>query len=201
MTFTIQRYPMHMIDVLEVANGCRATVRPALPQDAEKLHAFFRALSDEARYFRFMTKLRELPEALAERFAGVDYSSHMALLAEHFTSDRGTIVGEARYIANEGDPSTCEFAIAVADDWQGLGLARTLLERLVRHATASGIRLMAADAISANEAMIKLARRIGFFVEPNPKDGRLWRLTKDLPAADHARSNSGRSLARRALVA
>jgi acetyltransferase len=180
MRHTITRYPVHMIDVVEVADGRHATVRPVLPQDATLLRAFFGALSKEARYFRFMGALRELPEALAERFSCVDYSSHMALLAEHFTGDRGTIIGEARYVVDEGDPDSCEFAIAVADDWQRLGLARTLLGRLISHATAAGICRMAADTMSANRAMIALAARIGFSVGSNPKDRRLLCLDKHL---------------------
>jgi len=167
MTFTIQLYPVQLIDVIRLADGRSITLRPSLPQDAEQLRAFFRTLSDKARYFRFMTTLRELPEALAKRFAGVDYRSHMALLAEHFDGDRGTIIGETRYIENQDDPGTCEFAIAVADDWQGLGLARTLLDRLVSHAAASSIRQMVADTMCANKAMIELARKAGFSIEPH----------------------------------
>jgi acetyltransferase len=141
MTFTIQHYPVYLIDVVEVATGRRATVRPVLPQDAEPLRAFFGALSEEACYFRFMTKLRELPKELAERFACVDYCSRMALVAEHFIDNCGTIVGEARYVANEVNPNTCEFSIAVADDWQRLGLGQMLLGRLLSHATAAAKRL------------------------------------------------------------
>jgi hypothetical protein len=49
MTFTIRRYPVHRIDVFEVANGRpRVTVRPLLPLDAEPLAVIFRALSEKA---------------------------------------------------------------------------------------------------------------------------------------------------------
>jgi len=190
MTFTIQHYPVYLIDVVEVATGRRATVRPVLPQDAEPLRAFFGALSEEARYFRFMTKLRELPKELAERFACVDYCSHMALVAEHFIDDCGTIVGEARYVANEVNPNTCEFSIAVADDWRRLGLGRMLLGRLLSHATAAAKRWMAADAISTNKAMIEFAKQAGFSAGLSPKDGCLRRLTKDLarPLAPHTQA-------------
>jgi len=35
MTYTIARYPVHLIDVVTVANGGRVTIRPSLPQDLE----------------------------------------------------------------------------------------------------------------------------------------------------------------------
>ena len=81
MTYTIPRYPVHLIDVVEVADGSRLTIRPTLPQDVELQQEFFRGLSAEGRYCRFMTRLNELPDALIERFASIDYHSHLALLA------------------------------------------------------------------------------------------------------------------------
>ena len=108
-----------------------------------------------------MTRLNELPETLAERFAVIDYRSHLALLAEVFEGGRETMIGEARYVVDARDPETCEFAIAVADDWQASGIARALLDRLERQAAASGIRRMVADTLLANTAMIGLATRSG----------------------------------------
>ena len=159
MTYTIPRYPVHLIDVVRVADGSRVTIRPTLPQDAELQREFFRRLSAESRYCRFMTRLNELPEALVERFASIDYRSHLALLAEVFEDGRETMIGEARYVVDARDPETCEFAIAVADDWQAHGIARTLLDRLERQAAASGIRRMVADTLITNRAMIQLAAR------------------------------------------
>ena len=62
MTYTIPRYPVHLIDVVQVGDGSRVTIRPSLPQDVELQRAFFRTLSAESRYCRFMTQLNELPD-------------------------------------------------------------------------------------------------------------------------------------------
>ena len=84
VTYTIARYPVHLIDVVHLADGSRVTIRPTLPQDVELQRTFFRSLSAESRYCRFMTRLNELPETLAERFTSIDYRAHVALLAEVF---------------------------------------------------------------------------------------------------------------------
>ena len=42
VTYTIPRYPVHLIDVVQVADGSRVTIRPTLPQDAELQREFFR---------------------------------------------------------------------------------------------------------------------------------------------------------------
>ena len=90
------------------------------------------------------------------------------------------MIGEARYVVDARDPATCEFAIAVADDWQARGIARSLLERLERQAAASGIRRMVADTLITNRAMIQLAARTGYVVQASRKDASVARLEKHL---------------------
>lgn len=110
MTSSIPRYPAHLIDVIRVA-GRRVTLRPALPQDTDLQRTFFAGLSDEARYFRFMTRLPGLTATLAERFSDIDHERHVAILAGTCTRAEETIVGEARYVVEASDPETCEFAL------------------------------------------------------------------------------------------
>jgi hypothetical protein len=86
------RYPTHLIDVVQLANGSRVVVRPALPQDCELQRVFVRTLSDDARYFRFMTRLSELSEAMAERFTSIDYRSHVALIVAIFAEAAETMM-------------------------------------------------------------------------------------------------------------
>ena len=104
MTYTIPRYPVHLLDVVRLVDGSRITIRPTLPQDLELQREFFRSLSTEGRYRRFMGSLNELPEPMAQRFISSDYRSHLALLAEVFEDGREIMIGEARYVVDEYDP-------------------------------------------------------------------------------------------------
>jgi hypothetical protein len=96
--YPLHRYPTQLIDVLQLPGGTRVVVRPALPQDEDMQRAFVRDLSYEARYYRFMTKLSDLPEAMAERFTTIDYIGHVALVAEVFTDASTAMIGERRDI-------------------------------------------------------------------------------------------------------
>jgi len=183
VTYTIARYPVHLIDIVPAANGRRVTIRPMLPQDFELQREFFHSLSPMARYARFMAAFNELPDAVAARLSKIDYSSHLALLAEIFEGRQQTMIGEARYVIEEHDPTSCEFAIAVADDWQGHGIGNALLARLEREAAASGIRRMLADTLYDNKPMRALAARNGYAVTMNHEDARLVRLEKKLRPA------------------
>jgi GNAT superfamily N-acetyltransferase len=178
--YVIHRYPVHLIDVMRAANGRRIIIRPVLPQDRELQKEFFRSLSAESRYNRFMTRLNELPEALAERFASIDYHSHLALLAEVFDGERETMIGEARYVVDAQDPQQCEFAISVADGWRRCGIASALLCRLEYQAAASGICLMVAQTLVSNGVMLGLATRTGYRVLASRYDGAQVNLEKKL---------------------
>jgi acetyltransferase len=180
MIYSIPRYPVHLIDVVRLANGHRVTIRPTLPQDAELQQDFFSSLSAESRYFRFMTRLPELPPSLTQRFSTADHQTHVALLAEVYEGDRQTMVGEARYVVDESDPRTCELAIAVNDAWQRQGIARTMLARLERAAASAGLLRILADTLLTNRAMIGLGRRAGYSITASREDAGLARLEKIL---------------------
>ena len=90
-----------------------------------------------------------------------------------FEDGRETMIGEARYVIDERDPATCEFAIA--DRLAGCGIGRALLDRLGHQVAAAGIQHMV-----ANSAMIGLATRAGYTVRANREDATLARLEKKL---------------------
>jgi acetyltransferase len=173
---------MHPIDVVHAAGGARVVIRPMLPRDSGLQRAFFRGLSAESRYRRFMSAGRDVPEALIERLARVDDVRHLALAAMVIEDGREMMIGEARYVVDNEDAATCELAIAVADDWQRRGIGRALLDRLRRQAAASGIRRMAAETLIGNRAMLSLARSAGFAVRACREDARLAILEKALRA-------------------
>ena len=174
------RHCPDLIGPIILADGRRVSVRPSLPQDIDMLRSFFRALSEQDRYFRFMTKLGELSQSMARGFADIDQLRHVAVLAFAGTGGGETMVGEARYALSTEDGGGAEFAITVAGDWQGLGLARALVARLSGHAAAAGVRRFVADTLACNAAMLGLARAAGFTVNGNGADRRLLRLVKEL---------------------
>jgi len=181
MTYQIHRYPADLIDVVYL-EGERAVIRPVLPQDQDLTAAFFGDLSPRARQQRFLSAMRSLPPGLLERLTQVDYTSHLALVAEVFRDGRERVIAEARYAVG-WDRSEAEFAIAVAEPWQGLGLARRLLETLGRRAAEAGIRRLVGETLDTNERMLKFAQRAGFSITRSLDTRGLMRLQKTLAPA------------------
>ncbi|NJO34574.1 MAG: GNAT family N-acetyltransferase [Rhodospirillales bacterium] len=128
MLYQIHRYPAELIDVVSLPDGQRVVIRPVLPQDEGLTTAFFGNLPSPARYDRFMSPMRHMPPELVKRFTNVNYTDHVALVAEVFENGRETVIAEARYVRG-ADPSVAEFAVSVADGWQGQGLATRLLRQ------------------------------------------------------------------------
>jgi GNAT superfamily N-acetyltransferase len=180
MTYQIHRYPAELIDVVRLANGERVVIRPVLPQDEDLTTAFFRNLSVPARYNRFMSSMRELPPELMRRFAQVDYAVHLALVAEVFAGGIETVIAEARYVRLPD--AQAEFAVSVAEPWQGKKLASLLLGKLVCRAASAGVRRMLGETLATNVKMISLARKAGFTITRSRDVRGLVLLEKALPA-------------------
>jgi len=163
-----QRYPSALIDRLHLADGREVVVRPVLALDAPAEQAFVRALSPHSRLRRFHFGLRELPPPLLRAMTEVDHDSHVAIVAEAFDdADEATIVADARYVRSD-DQREAEFAIAVADAWQGVGLGRVLMARLACHAERHGVRRMVGDVLPGNAPMFAIAASLGGRIETSP---------------------------------
>jgi RimJ/RimL family protein N-acetyltransferase len=182
MLYQIHRYPADLIDVVRLGAGRRLVIRPVLPQDEDLTVAFFGNLPAAARYDRFMSPMRNLPPALIKRFTNVDYSDHMALVAEVFEDGEEIVVAEARYVRLAADPAAAEFAVSVAERWQGKGLAKLLLLKLECRAAAAGIQRIVGQTLATNARMLHLARRAGFAVSPSPEARSVMLLEKVLEA-------------------
>ena len=175
---SILPYPARYEQVLPMRGGGEYTIRPIHPDDAEMLKKLVRELSPESRYFRFVSSIAELPPALLARFTLIDYDREMALVAvvkERVSNEDGEmaeterIVGVSRYITNP-DRSSCEFALVVADDFNGKGLGSRLMESIMDVAREKGLAEIEGLVLANNTSMLKLMRSLGFVVKTYAED-------------------------------
>ncbi len=173
----IHPYPSHLVTKFQTKDGQTVTIRPVSPEDADMEQEFVKNLSSESKYFRFMNTLRELSHTQLIRLTQIDYDREMAFVAciDHARVNGLEVqVGVARYAMNP-DGESCEFAIVVADDWQGKGLARRLMGVLIETARARGAKYMNGDFLSENRRMIQFVGSLGFVLSPHPEDPGLKR--------------------------
>lgn len=170
----IHPYPSHLITEYQTPDGQLVTIRPIRPEDAELEQEFVRYLSPETKYYRFMNTLKELSPVQLVRLTQIDYDREMAFVATIDRNGKETEIGVARYAMNP-DGESCEFAIVVADAWQGKGLARRLMGVIIDTARSRGIKYMNGDFLAENHRMIQFVTSLGFVLSPHPEDPGLKR--------------------------
>lgn len=158
-------------------DGTNVTIRPIGPEDTEREQAFVRGLSPESRYFRFMTTLRELSPEMLDRFTHPNPAREIALVALVDEGGQPKQIGVARCVVN-AQREGCEFAIVVADAYQGKGLGTRLMEELMALARARDVRRIEGLVLANNDAMLRLMRSLGFQITTPPEDARTRRVTK-----------------------
>jgi acetyltransferase len=154
-----------------LAGTRRAQLRPVRPSDAEAAQAFVMGLSPQSRRLRFHGALKRLPDDVLQQMTAVDFHRHVAWVAEACCDDGGNarLVGDARYVRGEV-AGEAEFALAVADDWQGRGLGSALLQRLLRHARVAGLAWLQGGVLAENAPMLNLMQRFGALVRDDLDD-------------------------------
>jgi acetyltransferase len=165
----IHPYPIHLISDEQLNDGTDIVVRPIRPEDAEIEQAFIRGLSAESKYFRFMNSIHELSLEMLVRFTQIDYHNEMALVAIYQGSDGEEEIGVARYMTNP-DKKTCEFAIVVSDKWQGKGIARLLMQKLIEIARNRGLEIMEGQVLANNFRMLELMLSLNFQINKDSED-------------------------------
>lgn len=153
------RYGAAMDETIELRDGSELTLRPLMPGDREGIRRAFDRLSPESRYRRFFVSLRELSDGLLDVLTDVDHDHHEALVAVDPRSEE--IVGVARYVRMPEDAQRAEASVAVVDDWQGRGLGKELLERLVTRARDMGIERFVAFIQADNRRAVEVMSHLG----------------------------------------
>jgi len=174
-------YPSDQESEWPMRDGKRYKIRPLHPHDAQMLQTLVRGLSQESRYFRFISSMRELPERMLARFTLIDYDREMAMVAiypertpnpEGGFSETERIIGVSRYVTNP-DKSSCEFSLLVADEFNGQGLGSRMMLSIIDVARSKGLATMEGLVLSKNAGMLKLMRSLEFQIKTYEEDSDL----------------------------
>ena len=183
---SVHPYPRRWVQRLPLGDDRVGVLRPIRPDDAQALQDFIRGLSEEARYMRFVSMMRELTPRMLSRYTQVDYHRELALVATCELADQAgqrheTIIGLAHYLRNP-DGRGAEYALVIADNWQGHGLGRRLMTRLIDAAREQGLEYIEGIVLSNNRPMLSLMTKLGMVDDPDPDDSSMRRVWMRLEA-------------------
>ena len=101
-------------ETVTLRDGTQVVLRAIRPDDAPRLQALHKRLSPESVFLRFLDQRKALTDQDAQRWATVDYRTHMAIVAALPDGDDERLIGVARYAAiDPAKPDTAEAAIVV----------------------------------------------------------------------------------------
>jgi acetyl coenzyme A synthetase (ADP forming)-like protein len=147
--------PRHVADVV-LRDGSTMRLRPPLSEDKADVLSFFRGLSDRSLTQRFHGH-PTVDERLVLPVLDPDWNERGALIGMHGPR----VVALAGYVRLR-DPRVADVAFAVADEFQGRGIATRLLEQLALAAASAGIEEFVADVMTSNSAMLRVFADAGF---------------------------------------
>jgi RimJ/RimL family protein N-acetyltransferase len=147
--------------------------REAVPGDEPVAHTEFHRLSEETRHNRFMAAVNEIPEGILRELRHPEPSRVLFLACFRLDGEGREVeaVGAARLV-HDAEGAGGDFGMVLADAWQRRGIGARLLRILIDNARARGLKRLRGHVLATNEAMLGLARRLGFRVTDSDEEGR-----------------------------
>jgi acetyltransferase len=170
---------LELVESFQPIIGQAVTLRPLRRDDIDIESAFLNALSPETRHNRLLGGMIRITREYLEKLTTVDFSKDVALAATAMLGDRETLIGVARYVRTP-DARACEFAIVIADEWQGKSIGRRLLQKLIDIARSRGLDSIYGEILSSNRRMLEFCRGLGFSLGRSPDDATVTRATLKL---------------------
>jgi acetyltransferase len=171
--------PEELTESFEPIVGQSVTLRTLRREDADIEAAFLTGLSAESRHNRLLGGMIRITREYVEKLTTVDYTRDMALAAALMLDGREVLIGVARYVLEPGGRA-CEFALVIADEWQGRGIGRRMLVKLIAVARGRGLEEFYGDVLAMNRPMLEFCNRLGFTLSRHPGDPTVTRATLQL---------------------
>jgi acetyltransferase len=172
----IAPYPKKYITSWILRDGTRVVLRPIKPEDEILLDEWFKSLSGETMRFRFFQTIKHMSHETLTRYCNIDYGREIAIVAE-IQEDKKKIIGVARLVSEPGGKSG-EFALVVADQWQGLGLGTEMTDYAIEIGKDMMLKTIYGYVIPSNSKMLFICDKKGFKLEPYDED--IMKATLDL---------------------
>jgi acetyltransferase len=161
----IRPYPNQYVTSWKMKDGTDVMIRPIRAEDEMPMREFHASLSEKTVYLRYLSPLGVSMRTTHERLARMthnDYDREIALVAEGDENGKNVILGVARLSKLRGTDEEARFTMLISDRYQGKGLGKELLMRIIRIGRDEKIKTIIALMSPDNDAMQKLCKATGF---------------------------------------
>jgi len=170
----IRPYPTRYVAPWTAKDGTGINIRPIRPEDEPAMVHFHETLSERSvylRYFHLINLEQRTTHERLTRICFIDYNREMALVAERINPQTGTseILGVGRMMKVFGTDEA-EVAVLVSDQWQGRGIGKELLARLLIIGRDEKLSKLTADILPDNRDVMRLCEKLGFTLKHSAED-------------------------------
>jgi acetyltransferase len=170
----IRPYPNRYVSNWTMKDGTEVVIRPIRPEDEPAMVRFHGTLSERSvylRYFHLMNLSQRVAHERLTRICFIDYDREMALVAERRNPATGELeilgVGRLTKVLGTND---AEVAVLVSDQFQGRGLGKELLARLLVVGADEKLTRLKADILPDNRSIMRICEKLGFKLRHSPED-------------------------------
>ncbi len=150
-------------------DGTHAVLRPAGLQDEDRFAHIVANMSDESRYLRFFSGVREIPAAIIHMLADADGHRHIAWGAVAVDLPGEPFIAAAHAYRNAKDPARAELALGVLDAYHAQGLSRMLIACVALCCRDEGVIALEAETLAENRKANGLFKSLGgHVIRPGP---------------------------------
>jgi len=132
-------------------------------------------LSPDSSRYRFLHAIKEATEEMVNKLCDINCINEIAIMAEYTSNGRKQSVGVIRLIIDP-DLQNGEFAMVVADNFQGIGLGTKLMAVLIDLGRKIGLKSIYGISLKGNSKMLALAEKFDFTAsEPSYGEAKIVR--------------------------
>lgn len=170
-----------------LSDGRMVCLRTIRPSDEAIIRAGIAAMSERSRYLRFFSAFRTPPDSVVKRLSAVDGHDHIGWGAILLDGQDYPPIAAAHAIRNDDRPHFGELAVAVLDEYQGLGVARMLIAAVLLDCLDEGLSSLEMAVLGENRPATMLALALGAKV--SAMNGSVSTYSLDVAATlDHLRA-------------
>ena len=157
----IRPYPEEFVTERKLKDGTPVILRPIKPEDEPMWHDLLASCSTQSIWFRFSYLFKQTTHEMASRYCFIDYDRELGIVAEVEVDGDRKLIGVGRLVADM-DFNAAEYAVIVADHWQGQGLGGMLTDFCLDVADMWGVSKVVAETSKDNKRMLSTFRNRGF---------------------------------------
>ena len=142
-------------------------IRRLVPEDAALYPDFLSEVTVEDLRLRFFASMREVNRELLDKLINYDPARAMAFIAVDERTRK--MLGVVRLHDDTGGGSA-EFAILVRSRLKGHGVGWLLMQRMIEYSKQKGLKIVRAQVLAENAAMLAMCAELGFHIADDPDD-------------------------------